>query len=650
MTYRITKSNGDTLADVPDGFIDEAASSLGLIGKNATNFGEALNSNFIKLLENFASTSAPEHPLRGQIWYDTATGRLNVFDGVDFRASGGPLISSAIPTNLVPGDLWINNETNQLWFYDGSDLLLAGPSYTDAQGLSGIIIDSILDTLSKPRVIGKLYINNKLLGIFSNSAFTPYFPIEDFTGNIDAGFSASTVVTRFNVTVSRAESLLTSLGDTKFADDFLTSSESGIIFGGLTLQGSEGLKLEGASTTGNTSLGEAGVFLENGNLIIESLQARASVEVRIKTPDGTRTALLVNSVNRAVDFFTPINTGIVNVNGSLRIDGNLEVTGQTLSINVTNTSFKDHNLELNQPTLPAVATDANADGGGITLRGATSKTFNWYDATDAWTSSEHLNLAPSKEYKINNTTVIGLNSLGSSITSSNLTALGNLTTLTMADPLNISRGISLTNNTIEGYAGLTLTTVFGDIDVSNKRITNLQNLNFLTSAPTNAANKSYVDSQVYRRPIAFSVDISNYNWDDPSGQGLEDARDYVLSVLDVIASVYDPVANPEGLAVIGTVAKIHATSVAIVTSPIVYKPVKNGTTPLLTSQTEAYTVASVDSGGGSQNQVVIASINSTQNIPAPSTIVVSTGRNLRFIVEQLNIAGDLGWVYKGEIV
>ena len=650
MTYRITKSNGDLLADIPDGFIDESATSLGLIGKNATNFGDAINTNFVKLLENFASTSAPELPLRGQIWYDTATGRLNVFDGTDFRASGGPLISSSIPGNLVPGDLWINNETNQLWFYDGSDLILAGPSYTDAQGKSGIIIESILDNLSKPRVIGKLYINNKLLGIFSNSTFTPYFPIEDFTGNIDAGFSASNVVNRFNVTVSRAESLLTSLGDTKFADDFITNNESGTITGGLTLQGSEGLQLEGASTTGNTSLGQAAVFLENGNLIVESLQAASAIEVRVKTPSGTETAMLVKSLTSEIDFYTPLNTGIVNVNGNLRIAGNLEVTGQTLSINVTNTSFKDHNIELNQPVSPAVATDTTADAGGITLRGTTNKTFNWVNSTSAWTSSEHLNLAPSKEYKINNSTVLGLTTLGTTVTNSSLKVLGNLTTLTMADQLNISRGINITDNVIEGFAGLTLTTVTGDINVSNKKITNLQNLNFVTSLPTDAANKGYVDSQVYRRPVAFSVDISNYNWNDPTGQGLEDARDYILSVLDVIASVYDPVTNPEGLAVLGTVAKIHATSVTVANSPVVYRPVRNGNTPLLSSQTEAYTEASVDSAGGSQNQVVIATINPTQTIPAPAASVVSTGRNLRFVVEQLNVAGDIGWVYKGEIV
>jgi hypothetical protein len=49
--------------------------------------------------------------------------------------------------------------------------------------------------------------------------------------------------------------------------------------------------------------------------------------------------------------------------------------------------------------------DASADGGGITLSGATSKTFNWVDATDAWTSSEHMNLLTGKSYKINGTAI-----------------------------------------------------------------------------------------------------------------------------------------------------------------------------------------------------------------------------------------------------
>ena len=41
--------------------------------------------------------------------------------------------------------------------------------------------------------------------------------------------------------------------------------------------------------------------------------------------------------------------------------------------------------------------DTTADGGGITLKGASDKTFNWVNATDAWTSSEHIHLLDNKK-------------------------------------------------------------------------------------------------------------------------------------------------------------------------------------------------------------------------------------------------------------
>jgi hypothetical protein len=76
----------------------------------------------------------------------------------------------------------------------------------------------------------------------------------------------------------------------------------------------------------------------------------------------------------------------------------------------------------------ASPTDAGADGGGITLKGTTDKTFNWVDATDAWTSSEHLNLLTGKAFYINGTSVLSSSALGSGVTASSLTSVGTITT------------------------------------------------------------------------------------------------------------------------------------------------------------------------------------------------------------------------------
>jgi hypothetical protein len=75
------------------------------------------------------------------------------------------------------------------------------------------------------------------------------------------------------------------------------------------------------------------------------------------------------------------------------------------------------------------ATDVTADGGGITVKGATDKTWQYANATTSWNSSEHINLASGKAYYINGTSVLSGTALGSGVTSSSLTSVGTLTSL-----------------------------------------------------------------------------------------------------------------------------------------------------------------------------------------------------------------------------
>lgn len=113
------------------------------------------------------------------------------------------------------------------------------------------------------------------------------------------------------------------------------------------------------------------------------------------------------------------------VGRNLTVTGNLTVNGTTTTVNSTTVTVDDKNLELGSTATPS---DAGADGGGITLKGTTDKTFNWVDATDAWTSSEHLNLATGKSYYINGNSVLSGSTLGSGVTSSSLTSVGTIGT------------------------------------------------------------------------------------------------------------------------------------------------------------------------------------------------------------------------------
>jgi hypothetical protein len=113
------------------------------------------------------------------------------------------------------------------------------------------------------------------------------------------------------------------------------------------------------------------------------------------------TATTINFGGAATVISIGAVTGTTTINDDLVVTGDLTVNGTTTTINSQTLSIEDKNIVL----ADANTSDVGADGGGITLKGATDKTFTWIDATDAWTSSEHMNLVSGKSYKINNTAI-----------------------------------------------------------------------------------------------------------------------------------------------------------------------------------------------------------------------------------------------------
>jgi hypothetical protein len=110
---------------------------------------------------------------------------------------------------------------------------------------------------------------------------------------------------------------------------------------------------------------------------------------------------------------------------NITIAGNLTVNGTTTTVNSTTLTVDDKNIELGSVATPS---DTTADGGGITLKGATDKTINWVNSTDAWTFSEHINIASGKEFRIAGTKVLDATSLGSAVVTSSLTSVGTIAT------------------------------------------------------------------------------------------------------------------------------------------------------------------------------------------------------------------------------
>jgi hypothetical protein len=167
--------------------------------------------------------------------------------------------------------------------------------------------------------------------------------------------------------------------------------------------------------------------------------------------------------------------GTLAVTGDTTITGNLTVSGTTTNINTTNLVVEDKNIVIADVATP---TDITADGAGITVKGATDKTLNWVDATDAWTSSEDFNLLTGKQYEINGTSVLTATTLGSGVTASSLTSLGTIGTLvatnsrtTTAVATNFSSGNIVATSSTSGTWGTANVSLYESVTASTTNAT-----------------------------------------------------------------------------------------------------------------------------------------------------------------------------------
>jgi hypothetical protein len=128
-------------------------------------------------------------------------------------------------------------------------------------------------------------------------------------------------------------------------------------------------------------------------------------------------ATTLNIGGAATTLSIGAGTGTTTINNNLTVSGNLTVNGTTTTVNSTTITVDDKNIELGSVDTPSNTT---ADGGGITLKGATDKTFNWINSSSAWTSSEHLALAGGKSIILNGSTSGTLTLSGPATAGSNI--------------------------------------------------------------------------------------------------------------------------------------------------------------------------------------------------------------------------------------
>lgn len=609
MSYQINKTNGELLTELVDGTIDSSSTDITLVGRNYKGYGEAFNENFVSLLENFASTSAPTAPMVGQLWYDTSDARLKIYDGTSFRTAGGPIVSPQQPNNLVSGDLWINNSDNKLYMWDGTDLTLVGPTYTAGQGKTVFEAVSMIDTANQPRTVLALYIGGGLAGILSRQDFIPAveyaLPPYAVGRRIEIGFNPVDVdAFKFRGSATSSESLVDSQGNVFTSADFVRTNERDSqenlvtqeILGSFHVKGTDGV----AVGIGDTPYARFKTpFLETTS-VIELLETNTDFSVRVKQGNTRLDAVYVDTSESRVGIFNNTPTTGLDVAGGGKfagdviVEGDLTVNGSQTVLNTETYTVEDKNIELNITDGVAAGGDIVADTGGVILKSTDGdKTLTWINSTSNWTSNQNFDLTTGNEFRIENVQVLSKTRLGDTVT----TAAG-LTTVGTLNELSVTGNITLGGN-LEHAGPLNILTG-GTISVDNVRITGLD-------APANifdATNKGYVDTEIATIPTSFSLDITGFSNPNTAGAGAGPYND-VINVLNDIAPV--TAANN------GAIAKVHCISYASAT--ITGINVSISTAPDSTGTLQKSFIA-VDSAG-TQNESVVQDI-STANTTSGS--------------------------------
>ena len=329
MAYKINNTFGTLLVTLADGTIDTASTDLTLIGKGYAGFGERLNENLVKLLENFNNTTAPANKQQGQLWFDKTNKQLNVYTGDKFKPVGSTTNSATQPTNSVQGDLWFDTANTQLYVHTGTAWTLIGPTTISGSGVTQMVSEVVQDNTGVNRSILKMVTQDTVVGIVSNLAFTPSSTETNGAALITAGFA----------TVAQGVQLSSSVSSAKFRGTATDSDSLGGVAATNYLR----------SNTNDTTSGSLGILNDSGL----TLGAGSDITMSMSSDNFT-----IANVTSNGDIIFTVNDGgttkeALRITGSTgRIEdlkvGNLTVDGTQTIVNTSTLSVEDNIIELNR--------------------------------------------------------------------------------------------------------------------------------------------------------------------------------------------------------------------------------------------------------------------------------------------------------------
>tara|TARA_R110000744_G_scaffold53346_1_gene113968 strand:+ start:49 stop:2031 length:1983 start_codon:yes stop_codon:yes gene_type:complete len=462
-----------------------------------------LNKNELQNAVIQVLSTKPGSPAQGQIFFDSDVTQLQVYNGSAWQGLATEVVDT---DDIFNADLRIGRDSDNMldfktadntidiYLNNAKDFTFTANTFTAQSGstIAGQVITGTTIDATTDFTIGNLVItDNTLTGtamaiaggsgeidITTTGALdlnSGALTIDSSTMSIDGTGDSNITVTGsakdLNLVVAGGgtqELRLLSAGTGASALD-LTTSAGGIDINSadmITVDAADEIVVTTTSADGHISLVSAhtagqAIHLD-GNANAGSI---VDIDAGILDIDATGVAsidsggtLSLGTANSGVAINIGHSTSLVTIGDNLTVTGDLTVNGTTTSVNSTTVDVADININLGN----GVGNDAAVNGGGVTLESSqTSKTWNWIDATDSWTSNQHINIVSSgTDYKIAGTSVLNATTLGSAVVASSLTSVGAL------NAGSITSGFGTINN---GASAITTTGLIsgGSLDIDD---------------------------------------------------------------------------------------------------------------------------------------------------------------------------------------
>lgn len=318
--YVINKTDGTIAATVQDGVVDTTYTNLYLVGKNYNAYGVLINDNFVRLLENFASNTAPTKPLKGQVWWNNLSSQLFVYDGSHFKNINAVAVKNTSPDIPATGDLWYDTVNKQLKHFVDPTWTTVSPMYTLGQKTSGPIVETINLIPSGNATVTKYYNGGDIIAVHANASVSPNPAIPGY-GQLRPGINLGTGYKLYG-TATNSE-----LFGNAAPDKYLRSDQDIIVRGQLTITSDLGIVLG--------SMADLKVNVDLNGVNIVSTQPDVGLNIYTTNDQGSN----VNAISIAGDGTTLFSRDVyannfyavmdVVTDGNANVNTDLTVAGNT---------------------------------------------------------------------------------------------------------------------------------------------------------------------------------------------------------------------------------------------------------------------------------------------------------------------------------